>query len=55
MLAWITGDQKIECRCGRQLKVNDSLLGFNLDTAHYAWNRYMRQELLSNQTNNSTD
>ena len=46
MFEWIMREQKIECQCGRVLGVNDSLFGFSLDTAHYAWNRYMKREML---------
>ena len=51
MLVWITGDQMIECQCGRVLRVNDSFFGFSLGTAHYAWRDYMKRELLSQQSN----
>lgn len=50
MFEWIAGEKKIECQCGRVLRVNDSLFGFTLDTAGYAWTRYMKQELFSQQS-----
>lgn len=45
MLDWVAGKREISCNCGRILKDN-SILGFNLDTAHYAWRRFMREEVL---------
>ncbi len=43
MAAWVNGIRIIECNCGRKLK-DDSILGFSLETAKYAWVEYMRQE-----------
>jgi len=44
MFEWIAGEQMIECQCGRKLRVKDSFFGFSLDTAQYAWAKYIREE-----------
>jgi len=44
MFSWIAGVKMIECKCGRKLKVDASLFGFTLETAKFAWKRFMKQE-----------
>ncbi len=47
MAAWVHGVHIIACSCGRKLDARDSLFGFGLNTAKYAWRDYMIKELVS--------
>jgi len=48
MWDWMYGRKEIRCDCGRSLDADKGVFGFTLNSAKYAWRKYMKEEVTDN-------